>query len=205
MALVTLEYIFIHVYKAGGNSIRRALGSPTTEFFGAHCDAKSVRQGMIHQDREKEWDAAFKFGIVRNPYDWLVSTYFYHRQSKNLAGHPAAKGGFESWLLWTINVAMENKERQLDQNKYLTQKHFLYDSDDCIVDYIGRMESIQESWDHICDTLGRKHSQITHANRTASRKGTSYEEIMRANPDAISVINKVFGEDFSAFNYPMLP
>ena len=88
MALVSEKYnfIFIHIYRTGGNSVRKALGSPAVgyitdvlgghEVLGYHVEAVDVKQ-HYESIGSDFFDKAWKFAIVRNPFSWLVSTYKY--------------------------------------------------------------------------------------------------------------------------------
>ena len=74
----SLRYVFIHIPKCAGTSIHRALGAlherlslPIDEKrYHKHTKAIDVRRilGPI-------WDNSFKFSIVRNPWDLMVSSY----------------------------------------------------------------------------------------------------------------------------------
>ena len=64
--------LFIHVPKAGGTSIQQWLfnncnGKSAKGTYGKHCPHSLIKE-------EKDW---FSFGVVRNPWDRLVSAYFY--------------------------------------------------------------------------------------------------------------------------------
>jgi hypothetical protein len=68
MNAATPPWIFVHVQKTGGNSVRTALGG---DIFDArkHFMARDLRE--IYG--EAVWDSCFKFSFVRNPWDRLVS------------------------------------------------------------------------------------------------------------------------------------
>ena len=55
------SFIFIHINKTAGTSIGKAIGLPIKD----HLTAQEVLS-RIGKDR---WDAAYKFTLVRNPWD----------------------------------------------------------------------------------------------------------------------------------------
>jgi hypothetical protein len=59
------SYIFIHINKTAGTSIIDVIGKP----FRKHLTSKEV----IKVIGQKKWDAAYKFAVVRNPWDKVVS------------------------------------------------------------------------------------------------------------------------------------
>ena len=83
------KFFFVHVPKTGGTSVSeliRETGKP----FGAPLDSlrfpiwyKKVPEHDTAQSQREhagaaEWSRAFTFSIVRDPYDWAVSQFFFH-------------------------------------------------------------------------------------------------------------------------------
>ena len=67
MALVDYKrnFIFIHIYKTGGNSLRDFLGKSDDceEVHGVHIEAKDLKNHFYNQGKQEFWDNAFKFSI----------------------------------------------------------------------------------------------------------------------------------------------
>ena len=68
--LQSYNWVFIHIPKTGGTSIRSALGMGPRPY---HVTAKAMWQ------KYPEWTSKFAFAFVRNPWDRLVS--WVHRTS----------------------------------------------------------------------------------------------------------------------------
>lgn len=68
------EYLFTHIPKTGGTSIRNWIGTEDSWYLmQPHSSAHEVRGYMVSHGMERQWDEVFKFAFVRNPYDWVES------------------------------------------------------------------------------------------------------------------------------------
>ncbi len=190
MAIIGDKYIFIHPHKTGGKSVRALLGNPK-DWGGLHVEAKQVKKYLYEAGREKEWDDAFKFSIVRNPYEWLASTYFYIKRSPR---HPDIKycDTFEGFVKWLISDAMK-RERPPDSNKYLTLTEFTEG-----MDYIARTETLDDDFHYIARKCGVEH-KYWHLNKNKYNRNLLY----LYNRKLISMVNDRFADDFKNFNYEM--
>lgn len=206
MSEIGKDYIFVHVFKCGGNSVKtslRNLDKSSKQLIGAHTDLWDLY--LHYQDMNKidEFDDKFKFIVVRNPYDWLGSTYHYIKRS---GGHPhSAKmrsmnaSRFVDWYIDSKDAMQRPIVR--GQNKYITQKQFITKErdiyGDVLTDYIAHMETLQDDWKEICKHIGFKHSPLPVKNRNPQRP--NYKKEFDAK--AIDRIQETFAEDFEYFGY----
>ena len=82
----------------------------------------------------KKWRRCWKFGVVRNPWDRMVSLYAFLREREHIQSHI----GFRSWLL------AKHKRRSRSRKKSVPQSRWLYDGGLQIVDAIFRFERLDE-------------------------------------------------------------
>jgi hypothetical protein len=112
-----------------------------------HMSAELIRD----QVGQALWDAYFKFCVIRNPFDKLVSMFYYHRHRDDAAdgSEPtvakqvdpiADPESFRSW------VAAGNGTPG-DRNTYVMN------GEPC-VDYVIRYEELESGVRHVCDVLG---------------------------------------------------
>lgn len=80
------KIIFLHTWKTGGTSIKKALNSfrdKTSPFNDnnhfKHITAVKLREYLVDKNI---FDQYFKFLFIRNPWDVQVSYYFYVMQKK---------------------------------------------------------------------------------------------------------------------------
>jgi hypothetical protein len=201
------KFIYIHVYKVAGTSIRTVLKEfddstrsdfPVNEnlkfYLGQrfkflsrwaidHIKIKKVKELLPDQ----VFGHYFKFAFVRNPWDWQVSLYHYMLQSTVHPQHALINKmkTFDEYIEWRINEDLE------------LQRDFLYDdSGNQLVDFIGRFEKLQEDFDMICTRIPISKTALPMANKS---KHTHYKEYYNAHTKKL--IGDAFKKDIETFNY----
>ena len=201
------KFIFIHVYKVAGTSVRKALEkydntstadfpwknnlmfklsdrfSLFSQYSRTHIKARQLKKLLPG----KIYNEYFKFSFVRNPWDWQVSLYHYMMQNKMHPQHKliTAMKSFDEYIDWVVE-----KEHSL-------QKDFLYDKDgNIIVDYVGKFENLQEDFKEICLRLEIEPIQLPFTNKS---EHVHYREYY--SKESRDKIYDVFKEDIDHFHY----
>jgi hypothetical protein len=180
------DYIFIHINKTGGTSIAKAIGLPSKR----HLTVKEV----ISIIGEDEFNKAFVFTVVRNPWDKVVSHYEYRvktNQTKMADRHIS----FKQWVKQTYG-----KERNpLYYNNplmFAPQSDWLKDREGVIrVAHIIKFESLAEDFREIAKTLGI-HADLHHLNWTKREPYKNYYD-----SETIQIVSDWFEEDIRRFGY----
>jgi len=179
-------FIFIHINKTAGTSIGRAIGLPIKE----HLTAMEViaRIGM------DKWNAAYKFTVVRNPWDKVVSHYEYRRK-KNKTEIASRNISFSDWVKMTYG---DSKDTFYYNNprSFQPQVDWLKDTEGKIsMDFIGKFESINKDFDHIRTVIGLDASlpHLNASNRASYQ--TYYDDETRG------IVANWFREDIEEFEY----
>ena len=180
------EYIFIHINKTAGTSIGKAIGLPVKQ----HLMAKEVI-ALIGKDK---WNSAYKFSLVRNPWDKVVSHYEYRRK-KNKTKIDTNNIPFSDWVKMTYGPEKDtvyyNNPRSFQQ-----QVEWLKDVEGKItIDFIGRFESINDDFKQIKKAIGLDAS-LPHLN--ASRR-VSYRSYY--DDETRDMVAQWFNEDIEVFGY----
>lgn len=201
------KFIFIHNYKVAGTSVRDALNiynnnsfkesrksdkvklflklypNIYSNQFSWHVSAKEVKSKIP----EKIFKSYYKFGFVRNPWDWQVSLYTYILKSENHYQHKLIKSmkTFDEYIDWRVH------------NDLLLQKDFFYENDACLMDFIGKMENLQDDFLKISSRINI-NSELSHLN-ASRKKDDNY--INYHSQKSIDLINEAFSEDIKLFNY----
>lgn len=133
------------------------------------------------------WKGYFKFAVVRNPFDRFVSScFFLNRDKANFADEAAA-------------FMKERLPRQRFQQRVLVrpQHRQLCTLDNQLaMDFVGRYENLQESYDTICDRLGLPRSTLDRKNESQHSKYDSYYD-----DELRQLVREFYKDDFRIFDY----
>ena len=198
----TRNFVFVHVFKTGGTSVKRALrrysmarwkevanfffkrlGIPQygPRFYPDHWRVSD----LIEAIGETVYQRYFSFAFVRNPWDLEVSHYKYILKASK---HPSQElvrrlGGFSEYIRWRCDG---NAQIQSD---LLTWK------DQLAVDFVGRFESLEQDFALICRQLGVR-SRLPRLNRTRRDDYRSYYD-----DQTREMVEQAFREDLERFSY----
>ena len=192
--------IFVHIQKTGGNAICTALGerpSPPEKHFFA--------RDLIEVYGQHNWNTYFKFAIVRNPWDRLVSWWSMIDANRSVLEKKQHWSNFQRFIVErarTFDEFLENCDVEINDKDgkkwiYRNQIDYLADtSGRLLVDYVGRFESLQQDFDFITKkTLG--HSvPIPHVNRSQHRHYSKYY-----TPELVDKVAHRFQRDIKLFGY----
>jgi chondroitin 4-sulfotransferase 11 len=178
------DFVFIHINKTGGSSIEAALHIP----FEHKTALERIRELGV-----EAWKRRFTFAFVRNPWDRAVSHYHY-RVETNQTALATRQVGFAEWVKRCYG---ERDPFYYDQPKmFMPQLRWIRDDQERVcVDFVGRFESIQPDFEHICKRLNRR-SVLPHLKRSSHR---SYREYY--DTKTLLTISDWFAEDIEYFGY----
>ncbi len=210
----THKFIFFHVPKVAGLSIREALQdyAQEPEHFKIRRPSKMVDGSpnpfyeiwqtiLLHattQDAQKElseevYDNFYKFAFVRNPWDWQVSMYHFILKETSHRNHRIVKTmrGFEDYIEWIMTT---KKPYARGATKF--QYEMLTDADGKILlDFIGRYENLKQDFSHVCQILNIE-APLPQLNRTVHRDYRTYYTEKTKNRVA-----DYFRKDIELFGY----
>lgn len=227
------KFIFIHVPKVAGNSIAHALlpclGSSdlnTCPIYLASQEYRAKREAVLRRNEAlckkplkphmgiqavchlmdvKEFEAYWKFGFVRNPWDREVSLYYFYVQKVCMECLDKKEGGsvegFHEWLLddsIDLNPELPAIKPTSLYNKRLPQYIHLYsEADELMVDFVGRYESLSRDFDTLTRKLGLGGLQLPRINVSLHRK--DYREYY--DDETRALVGSWFQRDIDLFNY----
>lgn len=182
--------LFLHVQRTGGSSVIRALRpivgdenaprtrwnrlittcglrrNPRKVYLRTHEKAATVRRKLPPTVYDQMVSAAF----VRNPYSWLVSLYCkIHGEPKHRHYKHAVEKNFSAFIDWEI------KRNRRSQYALVCDKQGRI-----IVDFLGRLENIQNDFQRLCDLLNLEPPPLPHAfARTQGNWRDYYNDAIR--------------------------
>ena len=193
------NFIFIHIYKCGGTSIRSLLTSnlPVTEFNHGHATARETRDFYYENGGVFQWKTSFKFTFVRNPFDLVVSLYEYIKSDSTHINHEEVKDMyFDAFCVWYVDC-IKNK-KQNPNGKFNTLTEFLFDDQGkLLVDFVGKLENIDDDIKVVSDRLKIPMNVMPYINRTV--RNLDYR--IYYSEESKQLITDAFYYDLVNFNY----
>lgn len=198
------RFIFVGVPKTGTHSVRQALR--------AHLGPDDMEQARLFVERElpipelaalkhghlsfeqvrpfldaADFDSYLKFAFVRNPFDRFIS-YCAFATSKHGAFDRDPKGVMRHFLF---------TEPPRGHIIFWPQHRFLTGPDGNLqADILGKVETMQASYNAIAMRLGIETTTLDHANR--SRRG-DYRDYY--DQETIDAVAKLYARDLELFGY----
>lgn len=186
----TEKVIFVHIPKIAGNSIRSNLKKNFEDsLFLAKQPMLHPHSSMLEIKNELRkynisCDNTFRFAFVRNPWDWLLSLYFYHIKHPEMKYNGKSVESYGCFENFCEKVDFQtnpcNRKPEVERS---TQTSYLIDEDgNLLVDFVGRYENLNEDY-NVCikminSFLNLTESQIAYQNTILSweNKSPSYSQ-----------------------------
>lgn len=174
------KFIFLHIPKCAGNSLKDAL--PISNNLHSHSPLSTYSDNLKHD--------YYKFTFIRNPWDRFVSAYFYlitggMKTPQDLrAQNQIAK--YKSFNDFIFNCNFD------DIWHFKPISFFLDDK----IDYVGRVETIQSDFNLICKRIGIPHIILKQNNSTTHNPYWEYYD-----DSAYKFIAEKYQNDIETYNY----
>jgi hypothetical protein len=198
------QFIFFAVPKTGTHSIRQALRLhmgpadleqvglfvtkrfPFPEFANVphgHINAREIRPVL----GDERFGQLFKFAFVRNPYERFVSfCAFMTRQTNEFKQQPRA-------VMKSIITSPSTLNHLLCRPQY---EFLVDDAGRLAMDFVGRNEHMQASYDSICAKLGIPSQPLGRANASQHRPWQDYYD-----DELVRLVGNVYWRDLELFGY----
>ena len=192
--------IHVHVPKTAGLSIKASLGDgvfnkavfpvnePSAGINGQHLTAAEMQA----HDPAGIWSSYFTFAFVRNPWDRMVSEYFWRqRMSPRRVCFPDMEA-----LLDAVEHGWEYEDTDLRHT--LPQKNFVTDAEGrLLVDFLGRYETLLEDFSKVLEKLGLPPQPLPLVNNQYGRQHYS-RYFTTTTRDQVA---RLFEADIAFFGY----
>lgn len=170
------------------------------------CAQTSINRGVL-QDRvkvkkddpdgynkfryKKEWENVFKFTIIRNPFDRVVSAFFYLQQSRGSIIDPSMS--FSDFIEQGIYLPTFDPhfDPMIDRVFYRSQ---------CLVDFIGRVENLERDWLIISECIPCQ-GHLPHKNKSIREKDYTKYYTKYYTDYSRKIIQDQYRGDLEIFGY----
>tara|TARA_B100001989_G_scaffold113698_1_gene79762 strand:- start:3326 stop:3874 length:549 start_codon:yes stop_codon:yes gene_type:complete len=173
-----LKFIFVHVPKTGGNSVKKILGI----------------QGHEHKKFSlcsKAYPDYFSFAFTRNPWDRFVSAFFYLEQGGMFENDRKSYNKYINGLSFTEFVLKYQSDRI--RIAHFSEQHLWLDGN---LSFIGKVENFQEDFNTVCDKIGIAKRQLPKKNKSKHAHYTEYY-----NDETRGIIAEKYAKDIERFGY----
>lgn len=209
------QFMFVHIAKTGGTSLRAALRS--YRWSGRYAPALFTTSLISQMTRPRHklgvkfprhakavaayemlpaevYRGLFKFVFVRNPWDLQVSSWHHIGREK-----PQVLGSvrtFEDFLKLKFDPERPY-DYMLDISRELQSDYIIDLHGRTIVDFIGRYETLQTDFDEVCDRIGITRIALPHERRAADR--TDYRRYY--NDRTAALVAQHYSPDIERLGY----
>lgn len=198
------RFIFAAVPKTGTHSVRRALrehlGPNDLEQVGLFVNKRfpfpelaAIQHGHISLQQvrpclgEDAFGSYFKFAFVRNPFDRFVSYCAFMTRGN---------GAFQARPQQVMREVLF-RVRPMEHVLFRPQHTFLVDADGAMLtDFVGRVETMEASFDAMCARIGIPSTVLEQANSSAHADYRSYYD-----PQLIAGVTDLYRGDLERFDY----
>ena len=176
--MILSNIIFIHPSRCSGTSIEKSLSTGLFTSIAKHHSASSAKN-LCGSDK---WTNSFKFAIVRNPFDRVISMYravWYSNRRRGIK--------FETLEEFLTSIPKVPWEAGITCCDYIDEE----------MDYIIKFETRNDDIDEINKRYNLKINKDIHISRT--RRNKDYRSYH--TPETIQLVEKHFQDDLIRFNY----
>jgi len=186
---------FVHIPKNAGNSIRPICRKENIKVITHNIRRPNKRLLAAYRSKKN----IHAFCVSRNPYDRVVSAYFYLLNNKkhkhDIADREKFIDPFDGFTDFVKNGLQQAAENQLH---FLPQVFWVRNSDGYPqVETVLRLENFQEDLDTFCHKMGIPLKKLKVVN--TSDRNKKWEEYYSV--ELKETVSEIYHEDFEFFEY----
>lgn len=185
--------IYIHIPKAAGTSLNKAIYGRTL----GHYTADEIQSRF-----PKLFGKAFVFSFVRNPWDRVLSAYRFAKVGKTdsmgmYRPEQYQIPEFDSFERFLFEWLAKEDMNKIDFVFQPQSKFVLGKDGKILVDYIGKVESLNEDIKRVESVLGK----VINVGRENTTSIKSDYRSAYVNDDMIELVRSLYHDDATQFDY----
>lgn len=198
------QWVFVPINRTASSSMQVVL-EKSCDIFGVNKQGESLKHETILEAKrrlsEDQFNRYFKFTVVRNPWDRIISIYLYTpvdritakqgytRQDQYEKLSPFLSSSFSGihFYKWLRNIST-------NKSKFLAPCSFWLRGK---IDFIGRYEQLDKAWGYISNHIGLSKESLSQLLRNKNR--THYRDYY----DQVTkhLVAEIFAEDIDQWGY----
>jgi hypothetical protein len=194
-----LKVIFVHIPKCAGTSMEQFLKDNdlnVLEFLGTYKNRSLhhlTSYELLMILRKRIFSKYYRFSIVRNPYERLLSEYYW----TPIYGIGYKSGGCKKIFLDYVSKVVKNKDffSNIYHDHFMPQYNYLFYKDKLLINNIFKYESLEYAIPYLKNKFNIKR-EFPILNKRA-------EHIVKEDwtIEEKEIIYKLYEKDFILFNY----
>jgi hypothetical protein len=187
------KLIFVHIPKTAGTSIEKMIEIRNNK-LDLWSTSIPILQHLVPKDLKKyiddnKWNTYYKFTVVRNPFDRLVSDYKW-MLTQNLF---KKKQTFNEFVKLVENVVINNQYHNHELYDHFKPQYLYFE--DIEYDYICKFETLVEDI-KVIQKASNNNNKLPYLNKT---KHDNYK--IYYNTETKNIVEKLYYKDLEKFNY----
>jgi chondroitin 4-sulfotransferase 11 len=193
------KIIFFHIPKTGGSSIELAFGLFTfNNGYRIDNNIKAMQHFTWEEYKnylgQKKYDEYYKFTIIRNPYNKVISDYFWLKNIAKLEYDNFQNKSFDEYLDYCDHLVKNNLYNlTIFHDHFMPQHKFIYDNNNkLMIDKIFQFEN----FDYIENFIKIIYDvNINHINKNETKNN------IILNDEQKNKIYNIYKNDFILLKY----
>lgn len=201
----THEFIFVHIRKSAGSSIRDTLEpisiqKPTDNWSKIRARFLNLERDYRHYPYRQHqsihlvmrliprelFERYFKFAFVRNPWDRLISEFeFVKRSAYHGRNKKVRNMSFETYIDY------QAKRHDAHQANMICDKN-----DKVLIDFVAKFERLKDDWKYVCDRIDIKGAELSHRKNAKIKDYSRYYSL-----ETSKKVAALWARDVEVFEY----
>lgn len=186
--------VFVHVPRTGGHSVFKSLIVPNDNVVGKDHDTRRPEYETTDEFINKE---DFVFTFVRNPYERVVSSYFYLKEGgrnkqDEIEGIKYLReyDSFKEFILNGLETVVDEQLHFYPQVFWITNSE-----DELVVDYIETIKEINKNLEYISQKFNLEFDPGYYLNTCGYKKWNFYYDDFRV----VEKVRSLYFEDIKLY------
>lgn len=199
---MTKPVFIVHIPKNGGTSLRQMLIAKHVDRLPAHGHHHTALE--FQEQYGVEFDRRYKISFVRNPWDRLVSIYYYYKHNWKQENHKRLSdilpNSFEEYVMENCIDDSNNPLGPAFYGHKKNQKYWICNQNgNLMIDFVGRFENYNQDIKLLFNNLDIHGNVYIPHTRKSAKRDMNYRN--HYNNKTKNIVGDYLIDDITYFNY----